>query len=346
MSGTSHPDPHRSAVRALSFHADYACRHSGACCTAGWPIPVEADRLLALRRAIADRRVAPAAPGDALTFPPDAPSATPAILGLDRHTCVFFDERREGHCRIHAALGHEALPLACRQFPRVTVVDPRGVSVTLSHYCPTARAMLDDGAPIRIVGDAPAFPPTAEFVGLDVRAGLPPLLRPNLLMDWDAWWAFEAQAVACLADESQPPVNVLARLGDAVEFARAWTPARGALAARVDGAFRRRGPFTPARFDAERLVDEACEAIPAGLSRPLLRRADQASDRVVRRFLASHAFANWTAHLGQGLRTWLRSIETAYAFVALGIGPAQADLILRHLADGQALTAVWARAER
>jgi hypothetical protein len=28
-------------IYALSIHADYACRHSGACCTSGWPIPAE-----------------------------------------------------------------------------------------------------------------------------------------------------------------------------------------------------------------------------------------------------------------------------------------------------------------
>ena len=27
------------AVRALSIHADYACRRSGACCASGWDIP-------------------------------------------------------------------------------------------------------------------------------------------------------------------------------------------------------------------------------------------------------------------------------------------------------------------
>jgi hypothetical protein len=33
--------PRSSPVFALSIHADYACRHSGACCSAGWTIPVE-----------------------------------------------------------------------------------------------------------------------------------------------------------------------------------------------------------------------------------------------------------------------------------------------------------------
>ena len=32
-------------VRCLSFHATYRCRHSGDCCTARWPIPIEPDAL-------------------------------------------------------------------------------------------------------------------------------------------------------------------------------------------------------------------------------------------------------------------------------------------------------------
>ncbi len=67
----------------------------------------------------------------------------PALLATAHGRCVFHDPA--GRCAIHSALGHDALPVACRQFPRVSVTDPRGVSVTLSHYCPTAAALLDGG---------------------------------------------------------------------------------------------------------------------------------------------------------------------------------------------------------
>jgi hypothetical protein len=33
------------AVYSLSIHADYRCRHSGACCTADWDVPVELPAL-------------------------------------------------------------------------------------------------------------------------------------------------------------------------------------------------------------------------------------------------------------------------------------------------------------
>src|SRR5262245_46910949 len=123
-----------AAVRALAFHAGYRCRHAGACCTSNWPIPIEADRLLALQAGLASGRVRAAA-GDgtnALHVIADAPPDAPAILGRSESRCVFHDcgAATGGRCRIHTALGHDALPLACRQFPRVSLVDPRGVSVT------------------------------------------------------------------------------------------------------------------------------------------------------------------------------------------------------------------------
>jgi hypothetical protein len=62
---------------------------------------------------------------------------------------------------------------------------------------------------------------------------------------------------------------------------------------------------------------------------------------VVSNFLAAHAFANWTAHLGEDLLTWQRSIEAAFALVELGGGVRQADLLLRHLADPHRLARVW-----
>lgn len=87
------------------------------------------------------------------------------------------------------ALGHDALPLACRQFPRVTVLDPRGASVTLSHYCPTAAGLLKDDGPVAIEINGATFPPGGEYVGLDAQDALPPLLCRDVLMDWESWWA-------------------------------------------------------------------------------------------------------------------------------------------------------------
>ena len=92
----------------------------------------------------------------------DEPAETPTLLATAHGRCVFHDPA--GRCAIHSALGHDALPLACRQFPRVSVTDPRGVSVTLSHYCPTAAALLDGGNALR--ASSPTYSPCAGNAGL------------------------------------------------------------------------------------------------------------------------------------------------------------------------------------
>jgi hypothetical protein len=66
----------------------------------------------------------------------------------------------------------------------------------------------------------------------------------------------------------------------------------------------------------------------------------------ITRVLAAHAFANWTAHMGRGLRTWLRSLEAVHASIASGFDVAQVDLLLRHLADPAELARAWSEVER
>jgi len=333
------------SVRCLSFHATYRCRHSGDCCAAGWPIPIEADRLARLRVAVANGTLHAAGSHTQPFVTTDAaPADTPALLGVDEHRCVFYDlDRRDGRCRIHAALGHEALPLACRQFPRVSVRDPRGVSITLSHYCPTALLLLDDPRPVTIVTNPPAFPAGGEYVGLDATTSLPPLLRANLLMDWDSWWRFEALAVESIAGETAPapPSDGLARLHAVVEHVRTWRPGEGALNTVVAGAFERTSAGLDtsqwhARFAEEKtlLVNEALDAIPADLRGSVPQRDGTITPaRRERNFLAAHAFANWSAHTGRDLRAWFRSLETAWALLQAGYSVRQADLVLRHLSD-------------
>jgi len=328
-------------VRVLSFHAPYRCRHAGACCSSNWPIPIEADRLSTLRAALATAAVRPAARGSDpfILTPSNDPTEPPALLGRVEHRCVFFDateSARDGRCRIHQGLGHDALPLACRQFPRISVVDPRGASVTLSHYCPTAAGLLDaSGGPRRaeLVVNADAFRPNAEYSGLDARTPLPPLLRPGMLMEWDAWWECERLAVEVLTQDSA--ADGLARLRAVVADLETWWPTDGPLLGRVRAAFRslRR---SPPHVPAAALVTAVSRAIPHGLTPPFGLIESRPGATAVGRFLAAHAFANWMIHLG-GLRTWLLSIEAAAALIEAGSGPRGADLLLRHVTDTAAL---------
>ena len=249
-------------------------------------------------------------------------------------------------------MGHAALPLACRQFPRQTVRDPRGVSVTLSHYCPTANDLLLNAiAPSTIVSNAPAFPADAEYVGLTADSALPPLLHPRLAMDWESWWLFEELCVSLLSEAPEP----LPRLGLAVEFARNWTVGNGKLSDHLRDAFihARTAVVSESHLSTSHMADLIADVLAAvpGEWRDVATEAvsvqatEQVADAVHRRFLAAHAFANWAAYQGEGLRTWFRAVETAAAMLKRTGDPGQSDLVLRHLADSTELIDRWNRAE-
>jgi Putative zinc- or iron-chelating domain len=136
----------------LNFHLPYRCRHSGACCTAGWPITVEPERAILIRKGewLAEGGVLPVDPAGACVFHHDG--------------CTVYENR----------------PLSCVHFPYVCMIDPRGVHVTLSHFCPTAAALLfEHDGPIEVV-EGPSPVPLLEIPeGLDARDSLPPLREPS-----------------------------------------------------------------------------------------------------------------------------------------------------------------------
>jgi hypothetical protein len=241
------------------------------------------------------------------------------------------------------------------------VIDPRGVSVTLSHYCPTAASLLADGngdaialahrsaqredgqreggndaASHSIVVNSARFPAHGEYIGLDARTALPPLLRPGMLLDWNSWWEIERLGVETLLTGGGSPEEAVGIIRGAAHKLLAWRPEDGQL---IDAAHRAFHEADAERIPGPRtLIARTLEAIPDEWRTAV--RWDVASaghtwidDVELRRFLAAHAFANWTIHLDGGLMTWVRSVETALAFAAAGAGVRQTDLILRHLID-------------
>ena len=174
----------------LNFHVDYACRRSGACCVSGWPIPVERDRVPRIQQL--SRRADWLVP--TIGAPDDV--AGKLVLGPSGH-CVFHGDRG---CEVYPTR-----PASCSHFPYVCLIDPRGVHVTLSHYCPTAAAMLfDHDGPIEIV-EGPA-PPTGLDIpeGLDARESLPPLASPARLMSFDEFSTWEEDAVRTISADMAP----------------------------------------------------------------------------------------------------------------------------------------------
>ena len=331
------------AVFVLSVHADYSCRHSGACCTAGWRIPVEP--------ACEDRLVHS---GQAHRLGPDeAPlverEGMVTVLTLARDgACACFEPAtlgRASQCKIHGTLGHDALPSACRHFPRVATTDDSGTYVTLSHFCPTAAAMLFRHDTELAVVEAPAsFHSVLEYEGLDARGVLPPLLRPGMLMDLEAHHAWERHAVHVFASDAHTPESALDQLAADARAIAAWQPAEGSLGKRVatlgvESQWSSR-PMTideygaasqPRRQSAQlhELV-RACvparlrpEPAPVDLDRTDLEFVEpgwRAFATPIKRYLAAKVFASRVAWQGRGVPTTVTALETARAVLRVEAG--------------------------
>ncbi len=372
-------------VRALSIHATYGCRHSGACCRAGWRIPVEPATEDAVVSLMATGALTPRR-RDAFER---ADGVTVTAMANDG-ACVFL-EAGSGTtpplCAIHRLAGPTVKPMACRQFPRVTLHDQRGVSVTLSHFCPTAADLLFEDVLLAIVDGPGAFPPDETYEGLDALDALPPLIAPGMLMDLESYDAFERHMVDVFARSSSAAL-ALDRLAEDVERLRTWKPTQGRL---VD-AVAQLTIDTRLQAHGTGPTAQACEggvrdiyarlnrsAVTHAMPSELRRLADHGvssrqTDRyVVRwdewepvlcRYLAARAFASWMAYQGRGLRTVIASLYVALDLVhaeacarAAEAGRAldrsmlkeairQTDLQFAHQADSQRLADALGAVER
>jgi hypothetical protein len=368
-------------VRALSIHADYRCRHSGQCCSTNWDVPVELPVYRSLTDALASGRLAIAAGAEGLQpfiLGPDLPHDTAAMFErTEDHRCVFL-EPSSHLCIVHRDLGEEALAATCRHFPRLAVHDSRGTFVALSHFCPTAAAMLfRDDVPVAIVDEPPSFPP-ADYEGLEITGDdLPPLLHPHMLMDLDAYSAWEQHMVGRCADVTRVPESVLATLArDAALLAR-WKPGGVSLTEVIAAMPAEFVDATPAADLQASLqfFDEAMTAVPEdfrpdpdedGLNRAFVEdvRPEWSSFCApLNRYIAAKAFATWTAYQGRGIATIVRGIEAAVALVRVEAARQcrdagrrldaallleafrRADFILNHLAVGEDLAKNWSRVE-
>lgn len=218
------------------------------------------------------------------------------------------------------------LPSACRHFPRVILRDARGALLTLSHFCPTAAAMLLDDRPLTIVEAHPPLALAEPIDGLDARDALPPLVRPGLLADVAGYGAWEEAVVREFAVSPSAEL-ALGRISAATEIVRRWTPAQGSLADTVDAAFATAG--------GEAMDADLSEAF--GIVRevtgphPLLSVEDgfvstwaeleansaEMLRRPVANYMAACAFGNWTAYRGQGLRTVVGWLQGCYDVLRL-----------------------------
>lgn len=299
----------------LNVHRGYACRHSGACCSSGWPIPVELDRVIPIR---------------SLAARPDAAWLVPAVDAPDE-VAGTLALQASGHCVFHGKAGcgvYGSRPASCAHFPYVCLIDQRGVHVTLSHYCPTAAAMLvAHQGPVAIV-EGPS--PVAGFEipeGLDARESLPPAEAPNRLMTFDAFAEWERAEVG--KDPTAPTMPEALAL---FEHARFAVPAPWAWA--------------EAPADLERIWQSLVAPTWRGFA------------AVAQRYRAAKVFASWAAYTEGGLAAVVRVADIADAVLCveavrqcattgraldvelLTAAIRQSDLLLVHYADGWVLSSV------
>jgi Fe-S-cluster containining protein len=255
----------------LNFHVNYACRNSGACCSAGWPIPIERERAERVNR-----------------LRPDATSWLVPVSGAPEDVAGTLAIADNGHCVFHhhnACAIHSDKPSSCTHFPFVCLIDQRGVHVTLSHYCPTAAAMLfDHQGPVQIVEGPPPIAGVEVPEGLDARDSLPPLESPTLLMSFDQFSRWEAETVERVSHGS-PPAFPGAR--------SSFDVARAAVAAPLSW------PAAPDDLDST-WNEHVAPAWPSFAG-------------VIGRYLAAKVFASWANYLGDGTEGVLRQKEIAEA---------------------------------
>jgi Fe-S-cluster containining protein len=357
----------------LTLHAQYRCRHAGACCR-NWAVPAE-PHVVELVEARRIRREGVHGPLFVeLTAPHERPRVIVARDGDGR--CVFHDRDGDGPCVIHREAGADALPSACRHFPRQILRDLRGTFISLSHFCPTAAAMLLTRDPLQLVEAEPPLRLSDPVEGLDATDALPPLVRPGVLSDLAGYTAWEQACVATFARADLSYQDALDLVAAATEDVRDWRPGSGTLAERVRTAFRDARPEAGADPLAQTRAIETVQVLCAGRAgndvapidrfeeiwQERIEPANRCFDVAMKNYLAGRVFANWIAYQGRGLRSiveWLRTCSAVvrhqavrlalelHAVPGRGTGsPADpgdvvegfrmADLLLLHVLDTQA----------
>jgi Fe-S-cluster containining protein len=291
-------------VRCLSIHARYRCHHSGACCSGVFAIPADAH---VIRIAAA---LGPHSPQPLFERRPDA-GETDFLAAVPGGACVFFEADNGRLCTIHRVAGAAALPSACRHFPRVFLHDARGMFVSLSHFCPTAAGLLMGDGPLTIVE---ADGPVALEDGIEAFEAvdaLPPLLRPGLLMDLEAYDVWERMSIATFARSDLTHQQALAVISAATEAVRLWKAGDRSLVARVEESFAAVDPASFAHDD---------------------RR--HAFDRPVKRYLAAKLFGHRFAYEARGLRSmveWLRVCLARFRHEAARLASGGSEVVDRNL---------------
>lgn len=337
------PAPGES-LRTLKGLAGYACRHTGSCCRAGWPIPIEPAPLAVIHAADVRGHVSQLARG--------AWQTDGIICHTPDNECVFHaPEHAKPGCRLEASLGSEAMPFSCRQFPRILLRDQRGWHLSLSAWCGTAAQIIAAGHPADglpsshqhnfLSFDHIRADTRIHVEALDALDAWPPLLRPRVLAGHDAYATWETRVlIDCLAQANLNGIGLgpsLARALCWTERIRAWNTADGSLDVLVAKPFAPRDAAwlhfwrTPDSSGIRQVLAALMAMVPApwqvphwpagltdeDLSGPPISRIQ--AELALARYLGTRLVASWVAYQGQGLRSVLASLVSSYALAVLAL---------------------------
>lgn len=345
----------------LSTHLAYACRHSGACCTAGWPIPIERDRADEVAAAIATGRID--APAVWYRSEPDAPAEVAGILARRASgACVFHRHSPppadrgaspSGCCAIHASR-----PVSCRHFPYVCAIDPRGVHVTLSHYCPSAADLLFDADGDVAIVEGPPVPVDGPLEGLDARESLPPLAHGGQSPDTTRIRGLspESPRSRSLSPESGRRRGLSPLGGEVAGAGRpqllSWDDVTGWEGTLVERLARESCVPAPPEMTA---FDRARAAVASGWSWPEAPAGVRAAwetlvapewarwRRAIGRYLAARAHGSWALYLGAGCSDVEEMVGRART--VLQVEAVRACLVRHTRLDRQTLTEAVRRSD-
>ena len=278
---------------------------------------------------------------------------------------------------IHRDAGVDALPSSCRHFPRRTLHDHRGTFISLSHFCPTAAALLFDPGGLTIVEAHPPLKLAPPMEGLDASDALPPLLRPALLCGFDGYGAWERAGIATFARDDLRFDECIDLLAAATERVRGWQPGGRPLTEHVHLSFSEAAPEHGADETAHKRAIETIASLSSGKVGNDISPIDDFEDEwqllvaghmppfdaAMKNYLAGRLFGNWVAYQGRGLRTvveWIRVCAAVVRHELLqrvqrsGAPPRTedfieavrtADLLLLHVVDTAAFAAAVASIE-
>jgi hypothetical protein len=203
------------------------------------------------------------------------------------------------------------------------VLEPETVSVSLSHYCPTAAGLLfrqDTG--LSLVEGPPGFPAAWPFEGLDARSTYPPFLRPGVLLGFDGLRTFEQEAVGVLAGVEL--WRSLGRIEGAVAAFRGWVPARGPLTDHIRASFRAAAATsTPWRSadPSPTLTASLTKGAQVDLRLPAFSESTleppPGIDVALRRYLAARLIAAWIMFQAEDIDAVMRYLRLCLNTVLL-----------------------------